>query len=137
MGSKVFNCISYSPVCRRLASGSTDRHVRVWDPRSKGDYQRFCIMMPSQTNSCFHCSSHFFFLPDGSLVLLSLTSHNGWVTVVRWSPSHEHQLVSGSLDNVVKLWDIRRCVTHRYFVPHRCPVPACVSLTVLVSSLQL
>lgn len=136
MGSKVFNCISHSPLCRRLASGSTDRHVRLWDPRSKGDSQRFCIISHLNLTAIFitHLNFHF---PDGSLVLLSLTSHNGWVTVVRWSPSHEHQLVSGSLDNVVKLWDIRRCVTKRYFVPQHRPVPACVSLTVLVSSLQL
>jgi DNA excision repair protein ERCC-8 len=37
-----------------------------------------------------------------------LLGHKDSVTVVRWSPTDEHALVSGSLDGTVRMWDVRR-----------------------------
>ena len=78
-GNKVYLSISYSAYSHLLASGSTDKYVRLWDPRSS----------------------------DGTVVKSMLSSHNGWVSSVEWSPSNEHHLISGSYDNSVKFWDIR------------------------------
>jgi ribosome biogenesis protein YTM1 len=78
-GSGVLHCIAYSPLNGLLASGSSDRHVRLWDARA----------------------------PDGRMVKMTLKSHTGWVSSVNWSRTSENELVSGSYDTTLRLWDTR------------------------------
>eukprot|EP00163_Fabomonas_tropica_P025268 TRINITY_DN435_c0_g1_i1.p1 TRINITY_DN435_c0_g1~~TRINITY_DN435_c0_g1_i1.p1 ORF type:complete len:297 (-),score=58.51 TRINITY_DN435_c0_g1_i1:14-904(-) len=62
-----------------LASGHSDFHVRLWDPRSSDDH----------------------------LVKVKFASHEGLVSSLSWSPYNEHHLFSGSHDGSVKLFDTR------------------------------
>ncbi len=78
-GNKAFLCISFSPINHNLITGSCDRHIRLWDPRSS----------------------------EGSLVKAVYSSHQSWVSSIDWSSCNENQFISGSYDNVVKQWDIR------------------------------
>ncbi|KAK3592982.1 hypothetical protein CHS0354_023207, partial [Potamilus streckersoni] len=78
-GSKVFLDMSYSSLNRLLITASADRHLRLWDPRVK----------------------------DGAIVKCTYTSHTAWVSSVAWSPANENQFISGSYDNLMKLWDRR------------------------------
>uniref|UniRef100_A0A8C5EEU0 Ribosome biogenesis protein WDR12 n=1 Tax=Gouania willdenowi TaxID=441366 RepID=A0A8C5EEU0_GOUWI len=95
-----------------VCSASWDHTIRLWDAETGS--MKSTLVPPRSSSIHFFYSSLHLFLSDGSLVLLSLTSHTGWVTAVKWAPSHEHQLVSGSLDHLVKLWDTRSCKAPLY-----------------------
>ncbi len=78
--NKIFLSIDYSQVNQLICAGLNDSVIRIYDPRSN----------------------------EGNLVKISLTSHTGWVSAVHWSKTNENLLVSGSYDNLAKLWDIRK-----------------------------
>lgn len=50
----------------------------------------------------------FCFFLDGAVVKKTLKSHQGWVSSVAWSQSSEFEIISGSYDTTVNLWDTRR-----------------------------
>jgi ribosome biogenesis protein YTM1 len=75
---------------RLIASGHSDRVVRVWDPRTT----------------------------QAALVATTLKSHKGWVSAVAWSGRTEWELASASYDNTVKLWDIRAAVPEHTMKSH-------------------
>jgi len=79
-GNKVILNIVYSTNNGLLASGSCDKNIRLWDLRKS----------------------------DGAVVKTTLSSHEGWVSSVQWSPVNENHLCSGSYDENIKLWDIRK-----------------------------
>ncbi|XP_057299577.1 ribosome biogenesis protein WDR12 homolog [Hydractinia symbiolongicarpus] len=85
-GNKVILDIAFSVHTQLLASGSTDKHVRLWDTRTR----------------------------EGTVVRTLLSSHNGWVSSVDWSPTDANKLISGSYDNTIKMWDIRNITSPLY-----------------------
>ncbi|XP_074595518.1 ribosome biogenesis protein WDR12 homolog [Brevipalpus obovatus] len=79
IGSKAFLTIDHSPLNGLMISGSCDRHLRLWDPRSN----------------------------EGSMVKAAFESHKGWVSCVQWCSKRDNLFVSGSYDGLVKQWDTR------------------------------
>ncbi|KAL0267883.1 UNVERIFIED_CONTAM: hypothetical protein PYX00_010029 [Menopon gallinae] len=79
VGNKTFFHCDYSQINRTILTASADKQIRLYDPRSE----------------------------EGSLVKSTFSSHTQWVQSVRWSKTEENLFISGSYDNLVKLWDWR------------------------------
>ena len=112
--SEWFNCISWAPDGKRLASGSQDETVKIWNPAT-GE----CL----STLSCDAPVRSVSFSPDSKIIAAgcyekvelidavtyevksSLSGHSGQVESLSWS-NDGTKLASGSNDNMVKIWDL-------------------------------
>ena len=77
--NKVVLTCDYSTNNDLVVTGSVDKFMRFYDSRTT----------------------------DGTVLKFTLPSLNGWISDVQWSSVNENQVMSGSYDTMVALWDIR------------------------------
>jgi len=87
-----------------IASGHSDRIIRLWDPRAEGIYN---ILLLLNFTFLHNLTLSFLTFIDTAVVKLTLSSHKNWVTSITWSTTNSFMLVSGSYDGTIKIWDIR------------------------------
>ncbi len=110
--------VAWSPDSTRLASGSHDKTIQIWDASNdrlfrtctghSGDVNAV-IWSPDGTRLASGSGDKTIQIWDansGRLVLTTYTGHSGGVTWVAWSPDGK-RIASSSYDKTVQVWDAK------------------------------
>ncbi|XP_034459507.1 autophagy-related protein 16-2-like isoform X2 [Hippoglossus hippoglossus] len=114
------NTVRFSSSSDLLATGGTDRVIKLWDVRAGSLTHRATLDGSTEGITCVdfdsagsrilaasYDKSALLWRLDDSVPKLTLTGHSRKVTAARFSPSL-HQVVTGSADRTIRLWDLHR-----------------------------
>lgn len=114
------NAVKFSSGSDLLATGGTDRVIKLWDVRAGSLTHRATLDGSTEGITCIefdpmrlrilaasYDKSALLWRLDDSVPKLTLTGHSRKVTAARFSAS-PHQVVTGSADRTIRLWDLHR-----------------------------
>ncbi|XP_062328212.1 protein Atg16l2 [Osmerus eperlanus] len=132
------NAVRFSSNSNVLATGGTDRVIKLWDVKAgmlhirgtlDGSNEGITSIEFDPTGTRILAGSYdksaLFWRLDDSVPKLTLTGHSRKVTAAKFKSSL-HQVVTGSADRTVKVWDLQRaaCV-HTFEVLSYCSDVVC------------
>lgn len=113
------NAVRFSTSSGLLATGGTDRVVKLWEVRAGSLTHRATLDGSTEGITCIefdptglrilaasYDKSALLWRLDDSVPKLTLTGHSRKVTAARFSSLH--QVVTGSADRTIRLWDLQR-----------------------------
>ncbi|XP_026228027.1 autophagy-related protein 16-2 isoform X2 [Anabas testudineus] len=114
------NAVTFSPSSDLLATGGTDRVIKLWEVRAGSMTHRATLDGSTEGITCIefdptgsrvlaasYDKSALLWQLDNSVPKLTLTGHSRKVTAARFSSSI-HRVVTGSADRTIRLWDLQR-----------------------------